>query len=87
MFLIVVVALLVVVAVTPSGASGSYTLAPDVMASGGQASSSASYSLVSTLGQPMVGAGSSASYAACSSYWCQIPPIYKVLLPVVSKNS
>jgi len=70
-----------------AGSSGGYALAPDIVASGGQAASSASYSFVSTLGQPVIGSSSSASHSACSGFWCQIPLIYKVLLPVVLKNS
>ncbi len=70
-----------------AGSPGSHTLAPDVVASGGQAASSASYSFVSTLGQPVIAQGSSASYATCGGYWCQIPASYKVWLSVVLKNS
>ena len=49
--------------------SATYTLMPNVMASGGGVASSPNYSFVSTLGQPQTGSGSSAAYATCSGYW------------------
>ncbi len=66
--------------------SPSYTLAPDVLASGGQAASSTNYSFVSTLGQPLIGSSSSIAYSACGGYWCEIPADYRVYLPVTLRD-
>ncbi len=69
-----------------AGVSPSYTLAPDVLASGGQAASSANYAFVSTLGQPLIGSNGSAAYALCSGYWCEIPAVYQDYLPVILRE-
>jgi hypothetical protein len=80
------IALLALVSVASAGSSASYVLAPDVLAAGGQPASSASYAFVSTLGQPFVGASSSANDAVCSGYWCHLAALYKLMLPVVLRD-
>ena len=70
-----------------AGTSPSYTLAPDVLASGGRVTTSANYAFVSTLGQPLIGSNGSVAYSLCSGYWCEIPAVYQAYLPVMLKNS
>ena len=86
-FLLLTLAVLLILASTTlAGTSATYTLTPDVIASGGQASASTSYSFVSTVGQPLIGSNGSAAYSMCSGFWCEIVGAYKVYLPTVLKN-
>ncbi len=80
------VVLLFLASSVSAGTSPSYTLAPDVLASGGQAASSVNYSFVSTLGQPLIGSNGSAAYAMCSGYWCEIATDYRVYLPMMLRE-
>jgi hypothetical protein len=84
--LLILAALLLFASAATASNSATYTLAPEVLASGGQAASSANYSFVSTLGQPLIGSNSSATYSTCSGFWCEIPAQYTVMLPLVLKN-
>jgi hypothetical protein len=84
--LLILAVLLVFASVALANTSINYSLAPDVIASGGQNTSSANYSMNSTLGQPMIGSSNSTDYAACNGYWCEIAVVYKVYLPVALKK-
>jgi hypothetical protein len=70
-----------------AGPPNDYSVAPEVIASGGQTSSSASYTVMSTLGQPAVGSGGSQTYNLCSGYWCDtsIPNLH-TYLPVIRRG-
>ena len=83
---LVLVVLLILASLAWAGAAPNYTLAPDVIASGGQASVSANYSFVVTVGQPLIDAGRSASYLTCAGFWCERVSGYQVYLPIVLKN-
>ncbi len=80
------VVLLIFASLAWAGAAPNYTLAPDVIASGGQASASANYSFVATVGQPLIDAGHSASYLTCAGFWCEMVDEYRVYLPIALKN-
>ena len=84
--LFTVCALLLLASTTLAGTSTNYALTPDVLASGGQSISSASYSIVSTAGQPLIGSNGSVTYSACSGYWCEIITENNVYLPLILKN-
>jgi len=84
---LVLVVLLIFAALAWAGAAPNYTLAPEVIASGGQASVSANYSFVATVGQPLIGAGYSASYLVCAGLWCEMVSENKICLPLVLKSS
>lgn len=84
--LLILVVLLMLASTTLAGASTNYTLAPDVIASGGQASALTNYSFVATVGQPLIGSNGSAAYSTCSGFWCGIVGGYKVYLPIGLKN-
>jgi len=83
--LLILAALLLFASAAAAGNSATYTLTPDVSASGGRIASSPNYSFVSTLGQPLIGSSSSAAYSTCSGYWCEIAATYQVYLPLVLK--
>jgi hypothetical protein len=84
--LMLVAALLLFVSAAVASTSATYMLTPEVLSSGGRVTSSANYSFVSTLGQPLIGSGGSAAYSACSGYWCEIAARYHVYLPAILKN-
>ena len=84
--LLALVALLLFASTTRAGTTPDYTLAPEGIASGGQASASANYSFVATVGQPLIDAGNSASYLTCAGLWCEMVSEYKVYLPIMLKN-
>jgi hypothetical protein len=83
---LVFTALVTLAATTLAGTSANYTLTPDAIAAGGQASVSANYSFVATVGQPLIGASKSANYSTCTGFWCEIAALYKVYLPIGLKN-
>lgn len=84
--LLMLVVLLMLASTTLARTTANYTLTPDVIASGGQASASTNYSFVATVGQPLIGASNSASYSICVGFWCEIAAMYKVYLPIGLKN-
>ena len=64
-----------------------YVIAPDVIASGGGMSTSASYTVRSTVGQAAIGMSDSAAYQACSGYWCGNSILgMRTYLPVVRRG-
>lgn len=85
--LLVIAGLLTLATTTFAGDSTSYTLSPEVLASGSQAASSANYSFSSTFGESLIGSSTSADYSMCSGFWCQIVIQYNVYLPLTLKGS
>lgn len=85
--LFIVCALLLLASTTLAGASTHYALTSDVLATGGQPISSANYSIVSTVGQPLIGSNGTVTYSACSGYWCEIITRNDVYLPLILKNA
>jgi hypothetical protein len=65
-----------------------YTLSWDVFASGGSLNtSSASYTMQSTIGQAVAGQSASASYDLCSGYWCGFKDwIWDIFLPFTVRD-
>ena len=53
--------------------------------SGGPASS-AHYAINFTVGQTVIGSGSSTSYEGCLGYWCGATGQYRIYLPLVLRN-
>lgn len=67
--------------------SPNFSFTWDVVGSGGTTMSSASYTVLSTSGQAVVGETSSTGYTLQSGYWTGIKEwIYKIFLPLVMKN-
>ncbi len=54
---------------------------------GGGPASSANYAADFSVGQSVVGAGQSDSYAVCLGYWCGAAVEYRIYLPLVIRNS
>jgi hypothetical protein len=54
-----------------AGVSASYAVMSDPQSSHGAVVSSSNYVITSTMGQPAIGVGASASYGLCSGFWCQ----------------
>jgi hypothetical protein len=68
--------------------SASYRLdwfAP-LTSSGGGAARSTNYAVHLTVGQTVVGASESASYAACLGYWCGATVAHNIYLPLVLRS-
>ena len=66
---------------------GPYTMSPQVLASGGQTTTSASFAVQSTVGQPAVDSSNSADFEACSGYWCVAGlPAYLAYMPVTVRQ-
>lgn len=53
--------------------------------SGGPASS-AHYAINFTVGQTVIGSGSSTSYEGCLGYWCGATGQYRIYLPLVLRS-
>jgi hypothetical protein len=53
-----------------------------VIGGGGGESTSGAYTLSGTIGQPVVGTGSTSPYELCSGYWCGLVT-YQLFLPTV----
>lgn len=93
-FLLTLAALLLLVSSALAMSSSNYRLdwfTPLTSNSGGDADST-NYAASLTVGQSLVGAASSANYAACLGYWCgdqanPSPPDYNIYLPTVLRNS
>lgn len=66
-------------------ATAAYDLPWQAFASGGSlTASSASYTMQSTIGQPVAGDLQSASYGMCSGFWCNIKEwVWDVFLPLI----
>ena len=84
--LLPIVALLAATSFVAARALDSVTIAPQVIASGGQASSSASYTLLSTVGQPAIGLSAGSTVSLCSGYWCGAGAGYKAYLPLALRG-
>lgn len=54
---------------------------------GGGPASSANYAVNFTVGQSVIGAADSASYAGCLGYWCGAGIRYTIYLPLALRNS
>ena len=79
--LVVLVALVAVVAVTASPAAPLQdAITWQVVASGGSAMSSSTYTLISTAGQPAIGPSQSSNYSVMSGFW---QALSRLLMPVV----
>ena len=64
-----------------------YEMGRHVIAGGGDRIQGTNYGVVSTIGQGVVGEhGTSASYGACSGFWCGGVPKFKLYLPVILRN-
>jgi hypothetical protein len=66
-------------------AAAAYALPWQVFASGGSlTASSASFTMQSTIGQPVAGELQSASYDMCSGFWCNIEEwVWDIFLPLI----
>jgi hypothetical protein len=65
-------------------APAAFDLSWQVIAGGGATMSSASYSMMSTAGQPVVGPASSANYGLMSGYWQSFQEFIRtILLPII----
>lgn len=65
-------------------AVAAYDLTWDVVAAGGAAMSSPSYTMLSTAGQPAIGQSQSGGYTLLHGYWAGIRDLFgELLLPVV----
>lgn len=62
---------------------GNYNIGWNVVAGGGNVMSSASYTLKSTVGQPVVGEFSSTSYTVQNGFWQSIFNQLKTFLPLI----
>lgn len=65
--------------------SANYRIESDVIGIGGNSSNSASYNISDTLGQPVIGAGSSASYKTQDGFWHTVN--FSISMSVNSGNS
>lgn len=63
--------------------SGSSNISWSVVAGGGNTMSSANYTLKSTVGQPVIGNFSSASYEVANGFWQSIFNTLKTFLPLI----
>jgi hypothetical protein len=66
--------------------SDNYAINWDVIGSGGEPSTSASFALNGTIGQGVVGSSSGDSYGLCGGYWCGGEIAYNIYLPLVLRN-
>jgi hypothetical protein len=67
--------------------SDNYAINWDVIGSGGEPSTSASFALNGTIGQGTVGSLSSDSYGLCGGYWCGGEIAHNIYLPLVLRNT
>ena len=68
-------------------AGGGYTLSWNVLGGGGGSIGSGGITLDGTIGQPVVGQASGASYTLCAGFWCGAAGEYRVYLPVVLRGA
>ncbi|MFC1997940.1 hypothetical protein ACFLXI_10130 [Chloroflexota bacterium] len=74
-------------AAEPLPDSPNFSFTWDVVGSGGTTMSSASYTVLSTTGQPVVGVTLSENHTLQSGYWTGIKEwIYEIFLPLLMKN-
>jgi hypothetical protein len=78
--------IMLLLSVTVTLAQGSYDLSWHVIAGGGGQMQSASHTLMSTIGQPVVGTMQSSNHNLCSGFWCRTIAEYRIYLPLVVKN-
>ena len=76
----------------PSTAAGpqavqTFDLSWNAVANGGTTMSSASYTLLSTSGQPLAGESAGSSYTLLSGYWADLRSfIWEIFLPAISSG-
>ena len=70
-----------------SMASTSYRISADVLAAGGGDRNSTSYEMNDTVGQPSaIGVSQSSSYRLYAGYWPTARWVYRIYLPIITKN-
>ena len=67
-------------------AQGGYDLSWRAIAGGSGRMTSARYTLMGTVGQPLAGATVSSGRALCSGFWCGVVAEYHIYLPMVIRN-
>jgi len=83
---IVVLAVLLLLAVTSAFAMSTYHLSWYAVSGGGGHVSGGHFTMDGTLGQPVVGNSSGGSYGLCSGYQCGAGPSWYSYVPVVNKG-
>jgi hypothetical protein len=68
------------------GTSASYQLIWDVNADGGTTMSSSSYTMMSTIGQPVAGEMANSNYTLQNGFWYGVFRMFKVFLPLIVKG-
>jgi hypothetical protein len=81
-----VLAVIVILVVTPVMAIGSMGIDWYVIGGGGGTATGGIYTLNGTIGQPVVGIHSSADHDLCSGFWCLVLEQFNVFLPLILRN-